>query len=83
MRTRLDAVRPPSPDGRRLDGAQELGAEHVAELQREIATLQEMRGALDRIRRRMLRRLVVPNGLDPRSLATDREIDDLAEMDQR
>ena len=66
MRTRLDA-RLPSPAGSWLDGAQEPGAKHVAELQREIATLQEMRDALERIRRRMLRQLVVANRLDPRT----------------
>lgn len=55
MQAQLDAL--PSLEERPLDENRETGAARVAELQREVATLLEMRVALDRIRQRMLRRL--------------------------
>ena len=50
--------------GARVDGtaSEEAGARRVRELQREVATLEEMRAILGRIQRRMLRRLATPDG---------------------
>ena len=66
-------MRPPlrtTPDRPRRQRLSESGiteqghAQRVAELQREVATLEEMQRALERIRRRMIRRLTGP-GLGP------------------
>ena len=62
MRTRFDTVQPRSRGPSHGAAVEQDPARRVGELQREVATLEEMRAILGRIQRRMLRRLAAPEG---------------------
>jgi len=61
MRNRLDTVQQRSLGSSQIAAVEQDPARRVGDLQREVATLEEMRTILARIQHRMLRRLAIPD----------------------